>query len=146
MGVSAKRIDIRACSKSIKAPTGDGIPPDLLERDVSGIVPDHMADQRGIGQAVGDVQLRADLVCHGVADAKEGVCKCHAGNGGGVVHFLTGQLVSGAIRISTGKVLEEQDDSLALGREYWISTRKIFNALASHPFVITLTSRDSPLV
>ena len=120
MGALAQQIDGRLR----KAPdlAGDGIYTDLLERNVGGIVSYHMADQRGVGQAVGDVQLRTDLVCHGVADAKKGICKGHASNGGCVMHLLTGQLVSISIRISTGKVLEEQDDSLAFGGSIWIST------------------------
>ena len=45
----------------------------------------------GVGEAVGHVEARAELVRHGVADAQEGVGERHAGDRGGVVHLRRGE-------------------------------------------------------
>jgi len=52
------------------------------------------------------VELRSQLVGHGVTDSQKGVGECHAGYGGGVVHLFPGFLVI-AVAIRLRQVLED---------------------------------------
>ena len=84
----------------------------LLGGGVVGVVADDVGDQQGVGQAVRQVELGAQLVRHGVADAQEGVGEGDAGDGGGVVHLLPGPGVAGAVQVGGGQVLLEQPQGL----------------------------------
>ena len=60
----------------------------LLGRRVGGVEAHHVADQQRIGQAVRNMEFRAQFVRHRVADAEEGVGEGDAGDGGAVMDFF----------------------------------------------------------
>ena len=74
----------------------------------AGVEAQHFLDHQGVGDAMGQVMERAQLVGHGVAHAQEGVGEGHTGHGGGVGHILSGSGVSGAVLIGGGQILEDQ--------------------------------------
>jgi hypothetical protein len=61
---------------------------------------------------VGHVPGSSQLVCHGVADAQEGVGKGHACNGCCAVDLLPRLVVLGPVLVGSGQVLEQQADRL----------------------------------
>ena len=61
-----------------------------LRGNLGGVEPQNLVDHQGVGNAVGQMVERAQLVRHGVAHAQEGVGKGHTGHAGGVRHVLTG--------------------------------------------------------
>lgn len=71
-----------------------------------------MGDQQGVSQTMWYMVCTAKLVCHRVADAQERIGECHASDGGGVVHLLTGNGVCCAVLVGAGEVLEAQLDGL----------------------------------
>mmetsp|Transcript_3950 Transcript_3950/g.7227 ORF Transcript_3950/g.7227 Transcript_3950/m.7227 type:complete len:374 (+) Transcript_3950:353-1474(+) len=64
-----------------------------LGRRAGGVEGDNMGEHDGVGGAVGDMELRAQLVSARVADTQECVGEGHARNGRPIVHVLTRNLV-----------------------------------------------------
>ena len=70
-----------------------------LGGDLGGVEAQHMADQQGVGHAVGQVVEGSQLVGHGVAHTQEGVGEGHTGHSSGVAHLFPGHGVVGSVVI-----------------------------------------------
>ncbi len=84
----------------------------LLERSIRGVIADHVGDHQRIGQAVGDVERRADFVGDRVANPQEPVGKGQPRHGGCVVHFFAGFRIVRALMIGGGQIFECEPDCL----------------------------------
>ena len=79
-----------------------------LGGNLLGIEPEHLIDHQGVGNAVGQVVEGAQLVRHGMADAKEGVGEGHTRHGGGVCHVLPGPGIPGAVFVGGRQIFKQQ--------------------------------------
>ena len=79
-----------------------------LRGNLGGVEAQDFVDHQGVGDAVGQMVERAQLVRHGVAHAQKCVGKGHTGHAGGIRHVLAGFGVLRAVFIGRGQVLKNQ--------------------------------------
>ena len=81
----------------------------LLGRVVIRVIADNVADQRGVGQTVRNMELGTQFVRHRVTHAEEGVGgERDTGDSRGTVYALTGNRVLGTFVIGSWQVLFQQ--------------------------------------
>src|SRR5699024_466790 len=71
-----------------------------------GVVADDVGENQGVGHAVGQVMVSAQLVSHGVVHTQEGVGEGHTSHAGGLGHALAGIGIVGAVLVGGGQVIE----------------------------------------
>ena len=78
----------------------------------AGVVAQDFFDEEGIGDAVGDVVESSEFVCHGVADAEEGIGERHTGHCRGVCHFFASFDIGLTVVVGAWQVFEDDFEGL----------------------------------
>ena len=78
-----------------------------LDGDFFRVEAQNFIDHQRIGNTVGQMVERTQLVCHRMADAKECVGESHTGHGSGICHLLTGNGILRAVIVSSGQIFKD---------------------------------------
>ena len=71
------------------------------------VVAHNQLNQKSVCNAMGQVMICTQFMCHRMADTQECICKCHTSHGGSVRHLLSCDRICSTLVISAGQIGED---------------------------------------